>query len=191
MSLSISFTDLELITALQHMSETAMLSIENDEAISNQLYTIGFDTSKPVCYLPGQHRNLQGKIVIGFRAVGEVRRDREFKNSFMASMVDRLTIVAYEDVSLMKQLAELTVKSRNFLAYGGDEHYEAQKNDTTWFPSDQLEPDWKEVSEQIRELEMLRDRIRGPMNSEESGGLKSMKEYMEFFNNQIKGVNEK
>lgn len=179
---SISLSDLQLLDEFKTLPESEMILIKNDEAINKVLYTIGFDVPRfGVIYIPSKHRNLQNKVVIGYRVVGDVRRDDAFKNGPMASLTDRLTISAYKDVSLMKEMALLSGLSRNTMAGLEDDLPDDQET----LPESQLEPGWKELEQRIQRMVDLRDKLRGPYLND-AGNLKTQSEYAEWLLKQTK-----
>lgn len=177
--ISISLSDLQLITELSRMTELEMINPINDELMMKHLHFIGMDVPDyAFCYLPNVHRNLQDKVVLGFRVIGETRCDHAFRNGPIASLTDKLVISSYFDSSLTEALGELTAKARDYESFNLDLMEEQVDKYAAW-PDDQTEPDWKEVEAQIILLEELRDELRGPMYTA-SGALKMPHEYQEW-----------
>lgn len=157
-----------------------MLSIENDEKMANYLYPLGMDVPDfPMMYLPCLHRNLQNEILMGYVVVGECRCDQAFRDSWMAGITERLMIASYSDTSLMRELAELSFKTRNMEEYLNDNDSLDFDEDRALFPLDQLEPSWRENEEKIAALAKILEDIRGPQYNS-AGAPKSFKEYQDW-----------
>lgn len=178
--ISWSLSDLQLISVFKDMSEFDMLRIENDEVMQKYLYILGMDVPDfPLMFLPCIHRNLQNQIVTGYKVIGECRCDRVYKDSWMAGISERLLITAFNDASLMKELAELSYKVRDFEDYLNDCDAIDFDEERALFPADQLEPDYQENEQKLKELEEILESIRGPQYGP-SGSLKSYKEYQDY-----------
>ena len=159
MSKAISFRDLQVCSFFNGMNEIEMISLKNDKLMEHALVQIGFDTEYPVSYEPSKHRCMRGKVAVGFRAVGEINLNRSYINSPMCTLTERMIAAAYTDPSLTKEMSSLMgmrVNFRSLLDNGNDSSNED-------LPEDMLEPDREFVGQQIRELERLRDVIRGPL----------------------------
>lgn len=177
MSRTISFRDLMVCEELAHIkNEIELLHPSNDDLVASVLSKIGFDIDYPVAYIPSKHRDMQNKVAVGFMAVGDISLNRDFINSPMCSVVDRMVAAAYTDPSLTKELANLTGNQVNFKALMDDEgDYAGDELDDSL-----LEPDYEYVSQQIKQLESIRDAIRGPMYNE-AGALKTYAEYKQYY----------
>lgn len=172
-----SLSDLKLISELSHMSEFDMVKPENDALMVKYLWKLGCDVPDyPWIYLPSKHRNLQDQIVVGYRAVAEVRCDPEYLNSFMADITQRMTITSYVDPSKMEEMAELSYKVRDWTEYLNDNDSLDWQEERAITPLDQLEPDYLEQEAAIKELEDILVSIRGSCYNA-SGSLKMMDEY--------------
>lgn len=171
MSRIFSFRDLQLIPALSKFNEIELLQISNDALVNSYLRQLGFNVTRAILYVPAKHRDLQGNVGVGFRAVGEIRRDRGFLTSPLCTATERLIAASYYDMSLTKEIAKLLGNSVDLRSDVGDEE---DSNLTT----ELIEPDYKEVTLEILTLEKIRDRIRGtPYN--DAGALKTPEEYAE------------
>lgn len=185
MSKVLSFRDLRLVDELAQYTEFELLSIEMDDIVNFYLSKVGFDTDYAILYVPSKHRDMQGNVGIGYRAVGEVSINRNFINSPLCSTIERLIAASYEDLSCARELATLMGNTINFRAMdgiddGGDDD----------FPIELIEPDYESVLSQMKLLEQIRDEIRGPCYNE-SGSLKvpdEYKEYLEFLNIEKKSL---
>jgi hypothetical protein len=150
--ISISFEDLKLVDTLKHLDYMSMLHPDNDKLMMSVLGQIGFDVSKPIKYLPSKHRTLANKIVINFRAVGEI--DKYYKNH---DIYTRIAVAGMDDIEMARDMCGIlnsapTFESRLPELSGG---YKADE-----FPPEMIEKDYEEVRKQIRQLEDLKDFIR-------------------------------
>lgn len=181
--LSISLSDMKLITELSGMSEFDMIRIENDDLMAKYLYKIGCDVPDyPWIYIPSKHRNLQNQVVTGYRAVAEIRCDADFRDSYLAGITERLTIASYFDSSCMEEIASLSYQVRDFAEHLNDSDSIEFDEDRALFPADQLEPNWEMEEAKIKELQDILDEIRGPAYNS-AGSLKTSEEYRQWFEN--------
>ena len=175
---SISFRDLKLIPELSRYNEIELIHPSNEELMLHWLGKIGFDTDYSVMYLPSKHRDMQNKVAVGFRAVGEISLNRGFVNSPMCSLVERMAVAGYTDRSLAQEMAERAGKTVDVQAISDREDLAGPSCED--FTNDMIEPDWKEVEGQIRALEDIRDQLRGPIRNS-AGAYKTPTEYEEYF----------
>lgn len=173
MSRVISFRDLRLIPALAQYNEVELLHPSMDGIVNECLEQLGFNTSAGVEYIPNNHRDMQGNTGVGFRAVGTMDTAAAFLGTSMATMEDRILAAFFKDPSLAREMAQMLNASVAF----GDEV--RMFEDEEEFPEELMEPDYEEVSEELKKLEALRDSIRGPMYNE-SGAPKTPQEYKEY-----------
>lgn len=173
MSKVISFSDLKLHSSLSGFNEVEMLHISMDDKINAILAEIGFDVDYGITYFPAKHRNLQNNILIGFMAAGEVSINRKHLTSVYADLTDVLIASSYSDTSLTKELANLSGLSRSYDNNQESDDYGDGQQD---MPANQLEEDWEDIEKQIRQLEEIRDIIRGPQ-MDESGSAKTAEQY--------------
>lgn len=171
MSRVFSFRDLQRIPALSNLTEIQLLAIERDDLINSYLGKLGFDLNKAILYSPAKHRDLSGKVGVGFRAVGDINpNNREFLNSKLCQPIERLVAASKYDMSLTRELAKLmgsTVELKDDQAVEEDDG----------FPDELIEEDYDAVEAEILVLENIRDMIRGsPYN--EHGALKTPSEYI-------------
>lgn len=169
----ISFSDLKLHSSLSGLNEVQMLSIDMDDKINAILAEIGFDVDYGITYFPAKHRNLQNNILIGFMAAGEVSINRKHLTSVYADLTDVLIAASFTDPSLTKELANLSGLSRSYDNNQESDDYGDGQQD---MPANQLEEDWEDIEKQIRQLEEIRDMIRGPQ-MDESGSAKTAEQY--------------
>lgn len=169
MSRVFSMRDLRLIPALSKFNEIELLQISNDALVNSYLRQLGFNISRAILYTPAKHRDLQGNVGVGFRAVGEISRDRSFLTSSLCTTTERLVAASYYDMSLTKELAKLLGNSVDLRSGVGDE-------EDSSFPAELIEPDYEEVAFEILALEKIRDSIRGTPHND-AGALKTPGEY--------------
>lgn len=174
MSRVMSFRDLRLIKELSAYNEIELLHPSMDDRVNFYLERLGFDTDYAILYVPNKHRDMQGKVGVGFRAVGEISINRGFVNSPLCSTIERLIAASYQDPSLAREMAKMLNTSVNFNMMSGVEEELIDENEE--FPPELIEPDYEEVSGQLKFLENLRDQIRGPCYNE-YGSLKTPAEY--------------
>lgn len=171
MSRVFSFRDLQRIPALSGLTEIELLSIERDDLVNHYLGQLGFDMNKAILYTPSKHRDLSGKVAIGYQVVGEIDAyDRTFLNHSLCLPIERLVAASKYDMSLTRELAKLMGSSVELRDDGAVDEDDG-------FPPELIEPDHVEVVAQILILENIRDTVRGsPYN--EQGALKTPGEYM-------------
>lgn len=171
MSKVISCSDLLLAEELAHVkNEVELLSIDNDDIVCCILEKLGFDTMYPIAYVPSKHRNMQGQVVIGYQLVGDVTLNRLVLNSPVCDATDRLIAANYQDPSMARELAGMMNIQCN---------YSSEDSEEVVFDEDaEVEEDYEWVAQQIRQLETVRDAIRGSMFNEQ-GEIKTFSEYKE------------
>lgn len=180
MSKVLSFSDLKLHSSLSGYNEVEMLHINMDDTINAILAEIGFDTDYGLNYFAAKHRNLQGQILVGYLVAGEVSINRKHLTSVYADLTDVLVASSYNDPSLTKELANLSGLSRSYDNNQESDDYGDGQQD---MPPNQLEEDWEDIEKQIRQLEELRDIIRGPQ-MDESGSAKTAEQYKAWYKEQ-------
>jgi hypothetical protein len=147
----ISVTDLQLVPELSHLRQMDFIDPANTELLRPVLKTLGFDLEYPVQFIPSQHRNLQGKVVISYQIVGDVEINESFLSSEWATAEDRMIAAGYRDVGLAADLAASMTIGRD---YEGESKGEA-------LAPDQLNPDADIISAQIKVLEDALLLVRG------------------------------
>lgn len=174
MSRTVSFRDLLVCEELAHIkNEVELVHPANDALMESILRKVGFDVDYPVVYVPSKHRDMQNKVAVGFQAVGEISINRDFINSPMCSVTERMVAASYSDRSLTRELAQLSAGQVSYKAITDDADYGDEEDD---FPNECIEEDYEYVSSQIKQLEQLRDTLRGTMFNE-AGDLKTFAEY--------------
>lgn len=175
-----SVSDLRRITELSKYSEQELVRIENDELMQKYLYKLGMDCyDYAFIYTANKHRNLAGEVVTGYRVVGELRIDSNFRDSWMAGVTERLIISSYSDPSFMKEIAELAWKQRDFQEYLNDSDSIDYDESRALFHESQLEPDWLEQEAIIDDLNNYLVSVRGSCYND-AGACKTAREYKEW-----------
>lgn len=157
MSKTISFRDLKLIPELSHYNEIELIHPNLDETVKKYLGQLGFDTDYEIQYVPSKHRDMQGKIAVGFQAVGEISINRNFINSPLCDVTDRMVAASYADPSLTREMAGMMGSSTNYQSLLEDDAVE----DSGEYDAADVEDDYEWVMTQIKQLEMVRDQVRG------------------------------
>lgn len=157
---TISVTDLILADTLAHLKPLDLVHPKNTELLKPVLKTLGFDLDYPIQFIPSQHRNMQGKVVISYQIVGEVECNAEFLNSAWATHEDRMIAAGYRDLSLAHDLASSATIGRDYNS--GEGVIEA-------LPPDMLNPDEKSIRDQITMLEDYLRAVRGDPYKEDGG----------------------
>lgn len=174
MSKVLSFRDLLLCEELAHIkNEIELLHTANDDIVEDVLRKVGFDTDYPVLYVPSKHRDMQNKVAVGFMAVGEISLNRNFINSPMCSVEERIVAAGYQDRSRAVEMQRLTGGRVSATILATDDDRIGDENE---YAPDLIEPDYEEVAKQIKQLEEIRDAIRGDKYNE-AGDLKTFAEY--------------
>lgn len=149
---NISCTDLQLIPELAHLRMLDFIDPANDALIAPFLKVLGFDLDYPITYIPCQHRNMQGKVVIAYVIAGEVECNAAFLNSPWATMEDRIIVTGYRDVGLASEIANGQTKSRS---------YEGEGQIQEGFSPELTNPDEANILMQIKVLADLLLSVRG------------------------------
>jgi hypothetical protein len=162
-----------LIPELAQYNEVELLHPSKDKLVAKYLEQLGFNTDAPVQYIPNKHRDVQNNVAVGFRAVGTIATDSPFLKTSLATMEDRIMATFFKDPSLARELAQMLNTGISFVDADDVLPEDAQEE----FPEELIEPDYEEVSDELKTLEDLRDSIRGSMFNE-SGAPKTYAEYV-------------
>lgn len=153
---TLSFRDVRLIPELSKYNEIELLNPQMDSLVNSFLGRLGFDMEFEIEYVPSLHRDMQNKIAVGFQFVGEISLNRNFINSSMCSMTERLAAAAYQDPSLTRELSSMLGGNQNYYSLSEVDAEDAGLG----YAEDEVEEDYEWVSLQIRQLETIRDQIR-------------------------------
>jgi hypothetical protein len=163
----LSFRDLRLIPELAQYNEIELLNPELDSLVNSFLAKLGFDLDYGVMYEPSKHRDMQGKVGIGFRVIGELDINRNVVNSSLCGIEDRLAVAAYLDPTFIKEISPMLGSRIDYKAFQDE-----PASDTDDYAPDYTEDDYEAVSSQLKLLTQLRDDIRGSIYNE-AGDIKA------------------
>ena len=170
--ISISVSDLLVLPEFKGWSEWDVIKLTSDEKVLPFFFNLGLDINKGYTYEYNKHRNLQNKVVDGFRIIGEIRIDKEFRNSPFCTLIDKIIANSVTDVSFAMDLANRMGSTLNYSKFE-DDH---EKSSKEGFTADLLEPDYIAAESQINAVMSVLEGIRGtPMN--DSGSLKTFEEW--------------
>lgn len=105
--ISVSLSDIIASIKLEEgveYSEVELLSTDTDDLVLQYAHDFGLDNSGGYAFVYNKHRNLQNKVVDGFRIIGEIRKDRAFLSSPFCSTEDRAIAAADKDIHFAKEL---------------------------------------------------------------------------------------
>jgi hypothetical protein len=145
-----SVTDLKLIPELSHLRMLDFIDPKNSDLIAPFLKVLGFDLDYPIQFVPSQHRNLQGKVVIAYMIVGEVECNASFLESSWATVEDRIIVAGYRDLGKADAMAMSLTTGREY-----------DTGAVEGFPPDLANPDEDEIAMQIKVLSDLLLAVRG------------------------------
>jgi hypothetical protein len=128
-----------------------------DGIMFDLLESIGFDTQYAIQYYPANHRDMTGKTGVGFLATGEININRKHMKAVYTDTITRLAATSYTDRSLTQELAGMMNNTLDFNSFNDV----GEEEDSNLF-EDQLQPDYKYVAGQIKQLAEIRDSLRGP-----------------------------
>jgi hypothetical protein len=173
--LSISVSDILKVERFKHLNEAQLIHPKNDYDVLQEAFTVGMDITQGYKYEASQHLNIKNQPVIGYRLIGEIRNDKEFRNSSLCTAELRTLSNLRQDVTLVQELQKL--QGGNF-SYGKDADEDVE-NDRDY--QDSFEDGYKAVEKQIDMLNDLATHIRG-CSIGENGGLKTYGEWQESLN---------
>lgn len=103
----------DLLLALPHYkNEFDIINRANDTEVYEVLDAIGIDTLRGIGYAVNLHRDMQGKIAVGFILSGEYNRDPKYKN--FLDTTDRVILASMDDPSLGRDMIELMGRRYNY-----------------------------------------------------------------------------
>lgn len=179
---SLSFRDLLTCEELSHITnEVILMHPSNDVLVKSILVQIGFDVNKDILYEVAKHRDLKGHVAVGVIACGEYSTDPQYKKYL--DVTERIVVAAMSDASLGREMASLLGKKNTYkniddqwndgsrarpndVRYYSDEEllalgFSGDSEESDEFEGEYLEKDWEETLRAIKELEAVRDLIRG------------------------------
>ena len=167
--ITVSVSDLQLIPELSHLGEAKMISLENELLVSKYLYQLGLDTQQGYKVVALKHRNLQGKVVVGYKYSGEIRTDKGFRDSPFCTFIDRICMAHKGDVGLATELLGMLRVTGS--GYG---HSFTKPED---LPPELQEDDFKDTLSMLESLEQFALALRGDCYTE-YGNLKNIDEWL-------------
>lgn len=173
--ISVSLSD--IIAAMKveeglEYNEVQLLSKDTDDLVLQYAHTFGLDDKQGYAFLYNRHRNLQNKVVDGFRIIGEIRKDRAFLNSPFCSVEDRAISLADKDIGLSKELFGMLGAKVTYGSLKGEDIDE----DGTMSEGSFIEADFDEVDGKIRMFNQICFDIRGTAYND-YGKLKTYEEW--------------
>ncbi len=171
----ISCSDILKLDDFKHLNEVQLIHPDNDEKVLNHARTAGMDITGGYCYEASQHKNMFGKVVVGYRLIGELTNAPSFRASPFCTSEIRTLSHLRRDVSLTQEMVKL---SGGCFSYG--KSVEADAESDREYES-MYEPNWQVLEQQINLLNQIAVDIRGtPYGA--NGGLKSFYEWQEGAN---------
>lgn len=157
MSKVVSMRDFLRIPAFYGYREIDLIHPSMDEVLKPYAAFFGIDVEYPVEYLVNNHRDLFNQTGIGYRMVGSIRCDREFINSPMSDITDRIAVSGYSDPSLTRELGMLVNRTIDFGAFAeaGDEVADEDYADCD------IEEDFDQSTATMKTLQNILIQIRG------------------------------
>ena len=167
----VSVQDLLQLNKFKHLTEQQLISKENDKEVLKEAFIVGMDIEAGYTYEPALHRPLSGnKAIVGYRLIGEVRKDREFRlSSFYTPEMQMLSSLR-SDISLTKELRSL---SGTTFDYGKVVEEDAEKDRES---AESIEKDFDKDTALIKLLTAQVLQVRGS-HFNEWQTLKSFKEW--------------
>lgn len=173
MSRVMSLRDLQRFEALRTYKETSLIHPVMDLVMFKYLGALGFSLDHPIEYIPSFHRDMQGRVALGFQAVGEIdHENKEYLRSHLCPLVDRLMAAAKKDMSLCVELCQMSGQRVPL----DDDAIEEDNS----FQDEWIEPNYKTNLASIEALLEIRDNIRRPRRNE-NGTEKTPKEIIYEF----------
>lgn len=167
----LSFRDLRRIDELAPFNEIELLHPSKDAVVNKYLEELGFNTDVGVLYIPNKHRDLQNKVAVGFRAVGEIRAYSEYNDSPLCTTVERILAAAKTDPSLAREMSLMLGSYVSLTMQDGIEYEDDEE-----FSPELIEDDYSDVAAEIQALCTIRDSIRGSFLND-YGNIKTPEEY--------------
>jgi hypothetical protein len=176
----ISLRDLMLCEELAGIkNEIELIHPSNDNLVNSLLVQIGFDIKKNILYEASKHRDLTGKVAIGFCACGEYSTDPQYKK--FLDVTERTVVAGMVDPSLGREMAAM--QGRKNLYRNDEDKWDdgsrAKASDPRYYSEEQLlelgytmgeeeeldggyyiEATWEEDLRAIKQLESVHDAIR-------------------------------
>lgn len=159
MAKAVSFRDALLcLEYLGHkdLNEVKLLQKDMDAIVLPVLHELGIDVRKSIHIMAVKHRDLQNNVGIGYRYYGTIRTDRQWINSKLCDLTERVAISAFSDLSLTRELCSLMGKTIDISTMDGAYTMDDELNSTD-FVIETYEVDKKLIDE----LNAIAKQVRG------------------------------
>ncbi len=138
--------------------ELFLISREQEELVKPILFALGIDVRFPLSVDVVKHRDLNNNVAIGYRFVGDIRKDREYAEGPLCDIMERISIASWKDPSLGRDMANIMGMRVKF------------EEGSSWVDhgekSDDVVPTYEEESLLIKELQEIARSIRGGMEGQ-------------------------
>ncbi len=169
---SISYKDLQRVSFLSHLSQFDMMSPTNDHLVAPALWEYGIDIERGLLYSVSYHRCLDRQARVGLVITGDIRSDKEFRQSPFCTLEDRMILAGLTDQSLARELASLqNVAQTN---YGSEQALENEEDGELNQDIDEIE----RIEAEMEALGYALNNIRGDQYKR-NGARKTMRDYQE------------
>lgn len=139
----------------KNMNEVMMLQPDMDAVVLPILHELGIDVRKDIYITAVKHRDLQNNVGIGYRYYGTIRSDRQWVNSPLCDLTERVAISAFTDLSLTRELCGLMGKTIDVSTMDGAYTMDDEMNSTD-FIVETYEADKKLIDELNAVAKMVR-----------------------------------
>lgn len=159
MSRPVSFRDvIKCLNYLGHsgINEIHLLPRSQDELVKPILHELGIDINKPIYVQAYKHRDMDNNVGIGFRYNGTIRSDRAWATGKHCDVMERISITAFSDLSLTRELCSLVGRTIDLADHDGAYTMD-DETDSSQFIVETYEAD----SKMIKHLNAICKTIRG------------------------------
>ena len=136
-------------------NEASLLPKDMDSIVLPILHELGIDVRKDIYITAVKHRDLQNNVGIGYRYYGTIRSDRQWVNSPLCDLTERVAISAFTDLSLTRELCGLMGKTIDVSTMDGAYTMDDEMNSTD-FIVETYEADKKLIDELNAVAKMVR-----------------------------------
>lgn len=162
---SISFRSVLKIPEFNSLVEFDILAPAYDDKVSPYLFALGVDTNREVGIDASKHRDLDGKVGIGYRYFGYERTDQQWLKSGYASIQAR--IEANNDSDLKADLYDRAAEGIgakgwiSMCSKAADNTDKATRRKSYYTRDDEVEEDYEECLAMIETLTRVQEDVRG------------------------------
>lgn len=110
--------------------ELMLIDKNKEELIKPYLFALGIDVRFPIKVDVVKYRDLTNHVDIGYRFIGDIRKDKAYITSPLCDIMERISIASWKDVSLGKEMATIQGMRVNF-DEGSDWVATGEKEDDT------------------------------------------------------------